>query len=36
MKKRDKIIPPTIEEEAAFLCGIARDPNNPEWTDEDF
>ena len=35
MAKRDVIIP-TDEEDAAINAGIALDPDNPEWTDEDF
>lgn len=27
---------PTPEEEAIINAGIAADPDNPEWTDEDF
>ncbi|HTU53353.1 MAG TPA: BrnA antitoxin family protein [Acetobacteraceae bacterium] len=27
---------PTDEEEADIQRGIARDPDNPEWTEEDF
>ena len=26
----------TDEEEAAIQAGIAKDPENPEWTEEDF
>ena len=35
MDKRDVIIP-TPEEDAQINRGIAQDPDNPEWTDEDF
>ncbi|MBF0284364.1 MAG: BrnA antitoxin family protein [Magnetococcales bacterium] len=31
-----KILMPTDEEEAAINAGIAADPDNPEWTEEDF
>lgn len=34
--KRAKVRIPTDEEEAAIQRGIALDPDNPEWTDEDF
>ena len=30
------IIMPTPAEEAQINAGIAADPDNPEWTDEDF
>ena len=30
------LTPNTPEEEAAINAGIALDPDNPEWTDEDF
>ena len=30
------IIMPTPEEEIQINAGIAADPDNPEWTDEDF
>ena len=30
------IIMPTPEEEAQINAGIAADPDNPEWTEEDF
>lgn len=30
------LILPTPEEEAAINAGIAADPDNPEWMDEDF
>ncbi len=41
MKSRPKNLPrqfhwPTDEEEAAIQRGIALDPDNPEWTGEDF
>ena len=29
-------ISPTPQEDAAINAGIAIDPDNPEWTDEDF
>lgn len=31
-----KLRMPTPEEEAAIQRGIAADPDNPEWTEEDF
>ena len=31
-----KIKPLTDEEEARIQEGIARDPDNPQWTEEDF
>jgi uncharacterized protein (DUF4415 family) len=34
--KRPRLIRPTDEEEAAIQRGIAQDPDNPEWTEEDF
>lgn len=34
MKKR--LVRNTDEEEAAIQRGIALDPDNPEWTEEDF
>jgi uncharacterized protein (DUF4415 family) len=33
---RVKIEPHSDEEEAAIQRGIAQDPDNPEWTAEDF
>ena len=33
---RQKFEPKTPEEEAAIQAGIASDPDNPEWTEEDF
>ena len=33
---RSKIRPLTDEEEARIQAGIAADPDNPEWTAEDF
>jgi len=33
---RKQVRLPTEEEEAAIQRGIAADPENPEWTDEDF
>jgi uncharacterized protein (DUF4415 family) len=37
MNKRATIIPDlTDEEEARIQAGIAVDPDNPEWTGEDF
>ncbi len=33
---RRKFEPNTPEEEAAIQAGIASDPDNPEWTEEDF
>lgn len=31
-----KLRPITDEEEARIQAGIAQDPDNPEWTEEDF
>jgi uncharacterized protein (DUF4415 family) len=31
-----KLVRNTPEEEAAIQAGIAADPDNPEWTEEDF
>ena len=31
-----KLIPPTEAEDKKINRGIALDPDNPEWTDEDF
>ena len=36
MSNKRKIVWPTEEEERAIKVGIAADPDNPEWTDEDF
>jgi uncharacterized protein (DUF4415 family) len=36
MARKTKLIPPTDEEEKRINRGIAADPDNPEWTDEDF
>jgi uncharacterized protein (DUF4415 family) len=36
MNKKVKLIRPTDEEEAAIQRGIAADPDNPEWTADDF
>ena len=37
MNKSRRIIPAlTDEEEARIQRGIAEDPDNPEWTEEDF
>ena len=37
MKKNRKMpLPISDEEEAAIQRGIAEDPDNPEWTEEDF
>jgi len=37
MSKSKRIIPAlTDEEEARIQRGIAEDPDNPEWTEEDF
>ena len=33
---RAKVEVPTDEEEAAIQRGIARDLENPEWTEDDF
>ena len=35
-KARHQLPPITDEEEAAIQAGIAADPDNPEWTAEDF
>ena len=35
-KLKPGTIIPTPEEEAAINAGIAADPDNPEWTEEDF
>jgi len=35
-KLKPDTIFPTEEETAAIRAGIAADPENPEWTDEDF
>jgi hypothetical protein len=34
--RRARLIRPTRAENAAILRGIAADPDNPEWTPEDF
>jgi uncharacterized protein (DUF4415 family) len=34
--KKQPVPPITDEEEAKIQAGIALDPDNPEWTDEDF
>jgi hypothetical protein len=34
--KRSKLRPLTDEEVARIQAGIAEDPDNPEWTAEDF
>jgi uncharacterized protein (DUF4415 family) len=31
-----KLIPPAKKEDEKINRGIASDPDNPEWTDEDF
>ena len=36
MSAKSKLVRPTDKEEAAIQRGIAQDPDNPEWTDEDF
>ena len=36
MKNKRRILPISDEEEAAIQRGIAEDPDNPEWTEEDF
>jgi hypothetical protein len=36
MSKRGKLRVPSDAEEARTAAGIAVDPNNPEWTAEDF
>jgi uncharacterized protein (DUF4415 family) len=36
MSAKPKFIRNTPEEEAAIQAGIALDPENPEWTEEDF
>lgn len=35
-KKGRKVHMPTTAEDAAINAGIAADPDNPEWTEEDF
>lgn len=35
-KLKPGTIIPTDEEDAAINAGIAADPDNPEWTEEDF
>lgn len=35
-KNKKKILPISDEEEAAIQRGIAQDPANPEWTEQDF
>jgi uncharacterized protein (DUF4415 family) len=35
-KNKRRILPISDEEEAAIQRGIAEDPDNPEWTEEDF
>ncbi len=35
-KKKNGLRPISDEEEAAIQRGIALDPDNPEWTEEDF
>ncbi|MGH6796326.1 MAG: BrnA antitoxin family protein [Methylocella sp.] len=36
MVKKTKYPGPSGKEDAAINAGIARDPDNPEWTGEDF
>lgn len=36
MQRRLESPPVTDEEEAEIQAGIAADPDNPEWTEEDF
>jgi uncharacterized protein (DUF4415 family) len=36
MARKTRLIPPTDEEEKRINRDIAADPDNPEWTDEDF
>ena len=36
MSKRGKLRVPSDAEEARTAAGIAADPDNPEWTGEDF
>jgi hypothetical protein len=36
LKRFGKVLLPTPEEDAEINAGIARDPDNPELTDEDF
>ena len=35
-KNKKRILPISDEEEAAIQRGIAEDPDNPEWTEQDF
>jgi uncharacterized protein (DUF4415 family) len=35
-KNKKKPLPISDEEEASIQRGIAEDPDNPEWTEEDF
>jgi len=35
-KNKKRILPISDKEEAAIQRGIAEDPDNPEWTEEDF
>ena len=35
-KNRKRPLPISDEEEASIQRGIAEDPDNPEWTEEDF
>lgn len=36
MSTKTKLVRPTDAEEAAIQRGIAADPDNPEWTADDF
>ena len=36
MKTKPKITPPTEAEDAKINAGIAADPDNPEWSKNDF
>jgi len=36
MKPKPKIVPPTEAEDARINAGIAADPDNPEWSADDF
>jgi uncharacterized protein (DUF4415 family) len=36
MNEHDKLTPPTADEVDAIERGITQDPDNPEWTEDDF
>jgi hypothetical protein len=36
LARKPKIMPPTDAEELIINRGIALDPDNPEWSDEEF